>query len=57
VHDSAELAARVTELLSSPEARARMGARARAVLDENRGALARLLALIAPLLGETRSHG
>ncbi|HUN74518.1 MAG TPA: lipid IV(A) 3-deoxy-D-manno-octulosonic acid transferase [Steroidobacteraceae bacterium] len=50
VHDCAELAARVGELLASPEARTAAGERARAVLDENRGALARLVALIAPLL-------
>jgi 3-deoxy-D-manno-octulosonic-acid transferase len=50
VHDSTELATRVAELLSSPEARAAMGERARRVLNENRGALARLVALVAPLL-------
>lgn len=55
VHDSAELATQVAELLSDPEARAAMGERARAVLNENRGALARLVALIAPLLDDAAS--
>jgi len=45
-----ELAAAVAALLADGEARSRMGARGRAAIEENRGALARLLGLIAPLL-------
>ena len=50
VHNATELAARVGALLADPEARARMGAAGRASVDGNRGALAKLLALIEPLL-------
>jgi 3-deoxy-D-manno-octulosonic-acid transferase len=49
-HDARELGAKVAQLLADPEARAEMGERARGVVDENRGAVARLLALIVPLL-------
>ena len=51
VDDAAALAARVGDYLAEPEARSRAGGAARAVLAANRGALARLLALIEPLLG------
>ncbi len=51
VHSGAELGAKVAELLAHPDARAEMGSRARGVVDENRGALGRLVALITPLLG------
>ena len=47
--DGAALADAVVELLGQPERRAAMGAAARAVAEANRGALARLEALIAPL--------
>ncbi|HTT01608.1 MAG TPA: lipid IV(A) 3-deoxy-D-manno-octulosonic acid transferase [Steroidobacteraceae bacterium] len=50
VSDIPALAAGVTELLTNAELRAAMGARARAVAEENRGALARLLALIEPVV-------
>ncbi len=50
VHGPGELAAKVSELLASSEARAACGARARRTLEENRGALERLIALIEPLL-------
>lgn len=50
VRDARELGDAVARLLASAEARARMGERARAVVEENRGALGRLLALIEPLL-------
>jgi 3-deoxy-D-manno-octulosonic-acid transferase len=50
VKDSTELGARVTELLSNPAERARMGALARASVEANRGALERLLGLIDPLI-------
>jgi 3-deoxy-D-manno-octulosonic-acid transferase len=50
VHDAAQLGARVSALLADPGERARMGAAASAAVDGNRGALAKLLALIEPLL-------
>jgi len=50
VSDIPALAAAVTELLANAELRGAMGARARAVAEENRGALARLLALIEPVV-------
>ena len=40
----------MSSLLSDPEARARIGARGRECVDGNRGALAKLLSLIEPLL-------
>ena len=46
--DAKELGARVTELLSNPAERERMGALARASVEENRGALDKLLGLIDP---------
>ncbi len=45
-----ELAIRVSELLADPSERAQLGARARAVLDNNRGALRDLVALLEPLI-------
>jgi 3-deoxy-D-manno-octulosonic-acid transferase len=50
VHDAAELGTRVSALLADPAARARMGSAGRASVEGNRGALAKLLALIEPLL-------
>jgi len=50
VQNARELAAQVTEWLASPAARTSIGARARAVVEENRGAVARLMELLAPLL-------
>jgi len=52
VHDGAELGGRVGALLADPAERERMGAAGRASVDSNRGALAKLLALIEPLLGQ-----
>ena len=52
VRDGAALGSRVAELLSDGELRAQMGNRGRAAVDHNRGALARLLALIESLLDE-----
>lgn len=49
VHDSAELAAEVGQLLSDPEMATRLGDAGRGILERNRGALARLLAMIEPL--------
>ncbi len=50
VRNASELGESVARLLASAEQRARMGERARAVVDENRGALERLLSLLEPLL-------
>ena len=50
VRDARELGASLTELLASAPARESMGARACAIVEENRGALERLFALIEPLL-------
>jgi len=50
VRPPAELAARLSSLLSDREPRARIGARGRECVDGNRGALAKLLSLIEPLL-------
>jgi 3-deoxy-D-manno-octulosonic-acid transferase len=50
VHDARELAARVSALLSSPTDRARIGAIGRECVEDNRGALDKLLGLIDPLM-------
>jgi 3-deoxy-D-manno-octulosonic-acid transferase len=50
VHDPKELAAVVGSLLADPTARATMGAAARKAVDDNRGAVDRLMAFIEPLL-------
>ena len=50
VADAAALGASVVRLLGDPSDRERMAAAGRAVVDENRGAVARLLPLLAPLL-------
>lgn len=47
VNDAAELAVQVAALLADPERRSAAGVRARGVVEENRGALERTLALIA----------
>lgn len=51
VSDAAQLYAALARLFSSPGERAVMGARALALVDSNRGTLARLMSLIEPLLG------
>lgn len=50
VQDATALGARVVSLLANPEERARIGEEGRASVDSNRGALAKLLGLINPLL-------
>ena len=50
VHNAHELGARVTELLSDPAQRKRIGSQGRAAVAGSRGALSRLLELIEPLL-------
>ena len=51
VHDEVTLAEAVTYLLGNPAERSRQGAVAAHLIEQNRGALARLLALLDPLLG------
>lgn len=50
VDDAAQLDAAVTELLEDPVAAVEQGGRGRDIVQQNRGALARLLALLEPLL-------
>jgi 3-deoxy-D-manno-octulosonic-acid transferase len=50
VHDSADLAAAVDGLLSDPETASRLGNAGRGILERNRGSLARLMAMIEPLV-------
>lgn len=50
VNDAKELAARVSVLLSNPADRARIGAMGRECVEDNRGALEKLLSLIDPLM-------
>jgi 3-deoxy-D-manno-octulosonic-acid transferase len=50
VADARELAAALTRLLADPAQRQRMGAIGRHIVESNRGSVARLLELIAPLL-------
>lgn len=52
IHDAAELGARVSALLADPDTRRRLGEEGRACIEANRGALAKLLDLIDPLLGQ-----
>jgi hypothetical protein len=49
VSDALQLGDQVTVLLQDGALRARMGAAGRAMLEEHRGALARLQRLLAPL--------
>jgi 3-deoxy-D-manno-octulosonic-acid transferase len=50
VQDAPELAAVIGDLLASPSARIQMGASGRKAVDDNRGAVARLMAFLEPLL-------
>ncbi|MGI9232373.1 MAG: glycosyltransferase family protein, partial [Woeseiaceae bacterium] len=52
VADAAELADTVADLLKNPDEAADMGEKSRALLERNKGALARLLVLLEPLLRE-----
>jgi len=55
VADWQELAVTVDELLAAPERAAEQGQKAQALLEQNRGALARLLVLLDPLLDERQA--
>ena len=58
VADASELAAVLKQLLVDPERRQRVGARARQVVEANRGSLARLMRLLEPILaGEAGTPG
>lgn len=50
VHDAPQLAAVIGELLAKPEMRATMGAAGRKTVDDNRGAVKRLMEFLEPLL-------
>jgi len=50
VQDPAELAVEVGRLLSDAQAASRLGDAGREILERNRGALARLMAMIEPLV-------
>jgi len=50
VRDTSELAEQLVRMLADGALRAEVGSRGRGVVDANRGALARLLALLAPVL-------
>ena len=52
VHDADELADAIADLLSHPEKAAELGRNGRELLEQNKGALARLLVLLDPLLRE-----
>ena len=53
VTDARSLGRRVAELLADPAERSRIGAAGQASIDSNRGALAKLLGLINPLLQQS----
>lgn len=57
VHTAHELAGSLAVWLSNPAERTRIGAIGRAVVEENRGALARLLHLLDPVIAATRESG
>lgn len=52
VNDADELEQTVRDLLDDPAAAATLGRNGRALLENNRGSLARLLELVRPLIGE-----
>jgi 3-deoxy-D-manno-octulosonic-acid transferase len=49
-----QLAVAVGELLENPQEAAEQGGRGLAIVQQNRGALARLLTLLEPLIGQNR---
>lgn len=54
VKDAAELADAISELLSNPREAMAQGSRGKDIVQRNRGALARLLDLLDPLISENR---
>lgn len=57
VRNSGELAAAVDELLSNPDKAVELGGKGLDIVQRNRGALARLLGLLEPLIGEKNRAG
>ncbi len=55
VNDKDELALAVADLLENPEKASELGRKGRSLLEQNKGALARLLVLVEPLLSKTVS--
>lgn len=56
VDNEDELAAALADLLANPEKAAELGQKGQALLEQNRGALARLLVLLEPLLSDQGSR-
>ncbi len=54
VDDAAQLVAAVDHLLANPDEAAKQGGNGRSIVQRNRGALARLLTLLEPLIGEEK---
>ncbi len=52
VHDAQHLADKVATLFAEPDTRSRMGAQGRTFVEANKGALAKLMELIVPLLDQ-----
>lgn len=52
VNNAEELASAIADLLTNPDKASEMGRNGLALLEKNRGALARLLVMLEPLLGE-----
>ena len=55
VNDKDELALAIADLLANPEKASELGRNGRTLLEQNKGALARLLVLLEPLLSEKLS--
>lgn len=52
VKDKDELALAIADLLANPEKAAELGRKSRSLLEQNKGALARLLVLVEPLISQ-----
>jgi len=57
VNDTDELVAAIADFLTNPDTASEMGKNSRELLERNKGALARLLVLVEPLLGERSLPG
>jgi 3-deoxy-D-manno-octulosonic-acid transferase len=57
VSDADELVAAIADFLTNPDKASEMGKNSRELLERNKGALARLLVLVEPLLGERSLSG
>ena len=56
IDDAAGLADAIGELLADPERAASVGRKGLRIVQQNRGALDRLLGLLDPLIGDTETH-